>query len=140
MALYKSLRLNERRFQRVITMIVTNSDLCCRVNIDVRFLIRWDGRYGAKPNFHSRSFFSENLIAIEMRKLKVKFNKPIYIGMCILDISKICLYEFHHEYMAPLFRKKCKVMYIDTNLIYHIGCVQQKKQLSKRFVLIGLYF
>ncbi|XP_071650009.1 uncharacterized protein [Temnothorax longispinosus] len=87
-----------------------------RNHVDVRLLTYWDGRYGAepiiaKPNFHSRSVFSENLVAIEMRKLKVKFNKPIYVGMCSLDISKTCLYEFHHEYMLPLYRDKCKVMY-----------------------------
>ena len=85
-----------------------------------------EGRGGAmiaKPNFHSRSVFTENLIVIEMRKLEVKFDKPIYMGMCILDISKVCLYEFHHEYMLPLFRDKCKLMYIDTvSLIYHIEC------------------
>jgi len=35
----------------------------------------------------------------------------------------MCLYEFHHEYMAPLFREKCNIMYTDTDsLIYHIEC------------------
>ncbi|KYQ47516.1 hypothetical protein ALC60_13457, partial [Trachymyrmex zeteki] len=63
------------------------------------------------------------LVAIELCKLQVKFNKPIYVGMCILDISKTCLYEFHHEYKAPLFRDKCKIMYTDTDrLIYHVEC------------------
>ncbi|KYQ60536.1 hypothetical protein ALC60_00404 [Trachymyrmex zeteki] len=76
----------------------------------------------AKPNFHSHSVFSENLVTIELRKLEVKFDKPIYVSMCILDISKTCLYEFH-EYMAPLFRDKCKIMYMDTDsLIYHVEC------------------
>ncbi|KYN16525.1 hypothetical protein ALC57_11209, partial [Trachymyrmex cornetzi] len=95
---------------------------------NVRDLVDVEGRYGAeamiaKPNFHSRSVFSENLVAIELRKLEVKFDKPIYVGMCILDISKTCLYEFHHEYMAPVFREKCKIMYTDTdNLIYHVEC------------------
>ncbi|XP_077278612.1 uncharacterized protein LOC143906406 [Temnothorax americanus] len=99
-----------------------------RNHVDVRLLTNWDGRYGAevmiaKPNFHSRSVFSENLVAIEMRKLEIKFNKPIYVGMCILDISKTCLYKFHHEYMLPLYRDKCKVMYTDTDsLIYHVEC------------------
>jgi len=69
----------------------------------------------AKPNFHNSSVFSENLIAIELRKLEVKFNKSMYIGMCILDVSKICLYEFYYVYMIPLYRDKCKIMYIDTD-------------------------
>ncbi|KMQ85714.1 hypothetical protein RF55_15565, partial [Lasius niger] len=99
-----------------------------RNHVDVKLLTKWDGRYGAeamiaKPNFHSRSVFAENLIAVELRKLEVKFNKPIYVGMCILDISKVCLYEFHYEYMSPLYRDKCRVMYTDTDsLIYHIEC------------------
>jgi len=43
--------------------------------------------------------------------------------MSILDISKICLYEFHNEYKSPMYRDKCKIMYTDTdNLIYHIEC------------------
>ena len=81
--------------------------------VDVKLLTHWEGRYGAeamiaKPNFHSRSVFSENLIAVELRKLEVNFNKPIYVGMCILDLSKICLYEFHHEYIVPCTLKIVK--------------------------------
>ncbi|XP_043264093.1 uncharacterized protein LOC122404229 [Colletes gigas] len=99
-----------------------------RNHVDVKLVTKWEGRYGAaaliaKPNFHSRSIFSENLVAIELRKLSVKLNKPIYVGMCILDISKVCLYEFHHDYMLPTHSDKCKIMYTDTDsLIYHIEC------------------
>ncbi|XP_025161876.1 uncharacterized protein LOC112590207 [Harpegnathos saltator] len=95
-----------------------------RNHVDVKLLTKWDGRYSAEAmvaisNFHSRSIFSENLIAVELRN--VKFSKSIYVGMCILDISKTCLYEFHHEYMSPLYREKCKVLYTDIDsLIYHI--------------------
>jgi len=43
--------------------------------------------------------------------------------MCILDISKTCLYEFHHDYMLPMYREKCKIIYTDTDsLIYLIEC------------------
>ncbi|RLU19263.1 hypothetical protein DMN91_007820 [Ooceraea biroi] len=108
-----------------------------RNHVDVKLLTKWNGPYGveamiAKPNFHSRSVFSENLVAIEMRKLEVKFNKPIYVGMCILDISKVCLYEFHHEYMLPLYREKCKVTYTDTDsLIYHFECKDVYEQMKR---------
>jgi len=59
-----------------------------------------------------------------MRKLEVKFNKLIYVDMCILDIFKICLYiEFHHDDMLSMYREKCKVMYTDTDsLVYLIEC------------------
>ncbi|KAL6419452.1 hypothetical protein ACFW04_011401 [Cataglyphis niger] len=99
-----------------------------RNHSDVRLATRWDGRYGAeamiaKPNFHSRSVFAEDLIAVELRKLEIKFYKPIYVGMCILDISKSRLYEFHYEYMLPLYRDKREIMYTDTDsLIYRVEC------------------
>ncbi|EZA49298.1 hypothetical protein X777_12383 [Ooceraea biroi] len=105
-------------------------------HMNVKLVTKWNGRYGAealiaKPNFHSRSVFSENLVAIELRKLQVKFNKPIYVGMCILDISKTCLYKFHHEYMVPLYREKCKIMYMDTDsLIFHIECDDVYEQMK----------
>ncbi|XP_020299342.1 uncharacterized protein LOC109863489, partial [Pseudomyrmex gracilis] len=95
---------------------------------DVRIVTKWKGRYGAealiaKPNFHSHSVFAEDLVAIELRRLEVLFNKSLYFGMCILDISKTCLYEFHYDYMAPLYGYDCKILYTDTDsLIYHIKC------------------
>ncbi|XP_050457546.1 uncharacterized protein LOC126854656 [Cataglyphis hispanica] len=97
-------------------------------HVNLKLATHWDERYGAeamiaKPNFHSRSVFLENFIAVELRNLEVKFNKPIYVSMCILDIFKKCLYEFHHDYMIPFYREKCKIMYTDTDsLIYHIEC------------------
>jgi len=51
----------------------------------------------------------------------MKFDKLIYVSICILDILKVYLYEFHHEYMSLMYRDKCKIMYINTDsLIYHI--------------------
>ena len=48
----------------------------------------------SEPNYHTTKWFSENLLAIEMEKTKVKMNKPIYLGLSILEISKILMYEF----------------------------------------------
>ena len=48
----------------------------------------------SEPNYHTSKYFSENLLAIEMRKTKILMNKPVYLGQTILDISKTLLYEF----------------------------------------------
>jgi len=66
----------------------------------------WRGSNDRETKFPQSKRISESLVAIEMRKLEVKFNKPIYVGMCILDISKTCLYEFHHDYMLPMYRAR----------------------------------
>ena len=51
----------------------------------------------SEPNYHTIKCFSENLMAIEMKTTKVKMNKPIYLGMSILDISKTLMYEFWYD-------------------------------------------
>ena len=48
----------------------------------------------SEPNYQTTKQFSENLLAIEMKKTKLKINKPVYLGMSILNISKTLMYEF----------------------------------------------
>ena len=48
----------------------------------------------SEPNYHTAKHFSDNLIAIEIKKARVKMNNPIYLGMSILDVSKTRMYEF----------------------------------------------
>ena len=50
-----------------------------------------------------------------MNKTKVKMNKPIYLRLSILDISKILLYEFWYDYIKPKYVKRVKLCYMDTN-------------------------
>ena len=52
----------------------------------------------AKSNYKSHTIFSEDLVAIHMEKTSQVFNKPIYLGMTILDLSKTLMYNFHYEY------------------------------------------
>ena len=56
-----------------------------------------------EPNYYAIKCFSENLLAIEMKKTKVKMNKPIYLGLSILEISKILMYKFWYDYMKPKY-------------------------------------
>jgi hypothetical protein len=69
----------------------------------------------AKPNFDSRTIFTENLVAIHMKKTKIVFNKPIYIGMSILDISKNCMYDFYYDVMKQKYNNNLKLLYMDTD-------------------------
>ena len=55
----------------------------------------------SEPNYQTPKYFSENLMAIGMKKTKLKMNKPIYLGMSILDTSKTLMYEFWYDYIKP---------------------------------------
>ena len=61
----------------------------------------------SEPNYQTIKQFSENLLAIEMKKTKVKMNKPVYLGMSILDISKTLMYEFWYDYVKPKYQQSC---------------------------------
>ncbi|XP_042895725.2 uncharacterized protein [Parasteatoda tepidariorum] len=75
----------------------------------------------AKPNFKGRTIFEENLVAIHMNKNKVLFDKPIYVGMSILDLSKYLMYDFHYDVMKPKYNENITLLYQDTDsYIYDI--------------------
>ena len=72
-------------------------------------------RLVSEPNYHSHKKFSEHLMAIEMKKTKVKMIKPLYLGMSILDITKALIYEFQYDYTRPKYGDKAKLCYKDTD-------------------------
>ena len=69
----------------------------------------------SEPNYHTMNYISENLSIIEMKRTKVKMNKPIYIGLSILEISKILMYEFWYDYIKPKYNGNIKLCYMDTD-------------------------
>ena len=74
-----------------------------------------------QPDCHTTKCFSENLLAVEMKKIKVKMNKPVYLGLSILEISKTLMYEFWYDYMKPKYADNVKLCYMDTDsFIMHI--------------------
>ena len=75
----------------------------------------------SEPNYHTTKHISENLLIIEMKKTEVKMNKPIYLGMSILDISKTLMYKFWYDYIKPKYKNKAKLYYTDTDsFVIHI--------------------
>ena len=78
-------------------------------------------KLAAKPNFRHCTIFDENLIAVHMKRTKLTFNKPVYCGMAILDISKTLIYDFHYGYILPKYGKNQKLLFTDTDsLCYEI--------------------
>ena len=53
----------------------------------------------SRPNFDRSTIFDRNLIAVHMRKTEVYFNKPVYVGQAILDLSKTLMFNFHYNYI-----------------------------------------
>ena len=71
----------------------------------------------SEPNYHTPKHFSENLMAIEMRKTKVKINQSIYLNMSILDISKTLMYKFWHYHIKPKYKGNTKLCYMGTGSV-----------------------
>ena len=75
----------------------------------------------SEPNYHATKYFSKNLLTIEMRKTKVKVNKPVYPGTSIVGISKTSVCEFWYDYIKPKYGDRAKLCYMDTNsFVIHI--------------------
>ena len=67
----------------------------------------------SESNFHTMKLIDNNLAIIEIKKVKVKMNKPIYLGLSILDISKITMYEFRYDYVKIKYEEKAQLCYMD---------------------------
>ena len=85
-----------------------------------------------KPNFDSFKIFSKNLIAIHMKKTKLRFDKPTYVGMSILELSKTLMYDFHYNHIKNKYHNKAQLLFTDTDsLCYHIVTKDIYKDMKK---------
>ena len=69
----------------------------------------------SEPNYQTKKFFTENLLAIEMKKTEILINKPVCLELSILELSKILMYEFWYDYVKPKYGKKAKLCWKDTD-------------------------
>ena len=61
--------------------------------------------------------FDNNLVALRKRKIELKLNKPAYIGMCILELNKVWMYEFYYEYIKNKYDSKSKRFFTGTDIL-----------------------
>ena len=75
----------------------------------------------SKPSFISSKIFNEDLVAVHKIKPTLLLNRPAYVGMCILDLSKTLMYDFHYNYIKKQYGNKAKLLFTDTDsLAYEI--------------------
>ncbi|CAI6349661.1 unnamed protein product [Macrosiphum euphorbiae] len=90
-----------------------------------------------KTTFKHCTNYNENLNAVALENKIIKFDKPIYIGFSVLDISKTLMYDYHYNVMQKHYRDKIKLMYTDTDsLIYHIKTTDFYEDLAANHSLL----
>ena len=94
-----------------------------RKRVDVRLVTDENklSKMAAKPTYVSSKIFNENLVAVHKIKETLTLNRPAYVGMCILDLSKTLMYDFHYNYIKQKYGSKAKLLFTDTDsLTYEI--------------------
>ena len=89
-------------------------------------------KLASKPNYESRIIFNTHLVSVHMKKTSLTMNKPVYLGMFILDLSKIVMFDFHYKYIKPKYGKQAKLLFTDTDsFLYEIQTEDFYKDISE---------
>ena len=114
------------RFEKDFFKIMVNSvygktmeNLRKRVNVKLVNNEKDYVKYVSRPTFVSQKTLDKNLVAIHKVKPVLLLNKPIYVGFCVLDLSKLLMYDWHYNYFVKRF--DCSLCFTDTDsLVYEI--------------------
>ena len=105
-----------------------------RNKIDVKFVsnkrdcLKWT----SKPSYMSHKIFDNDLMAIRKNKVTVALSKPAYVGMCVLDLSKVLMSEFHYNHIKNKYEKNARLLFPDIeSLMYEIKIEDVYKDFSK---------
>ena len=94
-----------------------------RKRVDVRLITDEKKllKMASKPTYVSSKIFNKDLVAIHKIKETITLNRPAYIGMTILDLSKTLMYDFHYNYIKKKYGSKARLLFTDTDsLTYEI--------------------
>lgn len=121
--LYRSKATNnfEKDFYKLLNNSIYGKTMeNLRLRSDIRLINKWDGRVGgrsliARPNFKKCTIFEESLAVIELHKTHILMNRPIIVGMCILELSKVLMYKFLYNHLKPKYGHNIQVLFTDTD-------------------------
>ena len=103
-----------------------------RKRVDVRLVTdeKKLDKLTSKLTYVSSKIFNENLIAVHKVKETLTINRPAYVGMCILDLSKMLMYDFRYNYIKKKYGNRAKLLFTDTDsLTYEIEAKDVYKDL-----------
>lgn len=112
----------KNQFKLMSNAIFGKTMECQRKRMDIKLRSHWNDnpRYGARPliaspHFKRCTIFNEDLVAIELNRTNILMNKPVIIGMSILDISKWLMYDFYYNFMKHRYGHNVELVYTDTD-------------------------
>ena len=73
-----------------------------------------------RPNFDRVTIFDRKLVAVHMKKTEVYFNKPVYVGQAILDLSKTLMFDFHYDYIRDKYNDRAELLFTDTDSLLYL--------------------
>ena len=76
-------------------------------------------KWASKPSYMSHKIFHNDLVAIRKNKVTLALNKPAYIGMCVLELSKVLMYEFHYDFIKIKYGNDSSLLFTDTDSLMH---------------------
>ena len=99
----------------------TMENLCKRVDVRLVTNEKKLDKLTSKPTYVSSKILNENLMAVHKVKETLTLNRPAYVGMCILDLSKMLMYDFHYNYIKEKYNNRARLLFTDTDsLTYEI--------------------
>ena len=114
----------EKNFFKLMNNLVfgkTIENIRKRQNIELVDNSKKAAKLTSRPNFDRATIFDKNLIAVHMKKTEIYFDKPVYVGQAILDLSKTLMFDFHYNYIRKKYKNKAELLFTDTDsLMYQI--------------------
>ena len=101
-----------------------------RKHRDIKLITTRRNQVVSESKYHTTKFFTECLLAIEMEKTETLMNKPVYLGLSILELSKILMYEIWYDYVKPKYGKKAKLCYMDIDSF--IVCIKTDTKILQK--------